>query len=60
MFCHIVKSSFMKSKTPLHYTLQKRSNVFSFWNVKDQLRKRMKLHKGFMSSMYSKSVWDEM
>jgi hypothetical protein len=60
MLCHIVKSSLMKSRTPLHYNLQKKSNVFSFWNVRDQLRKRMKLHEGFMNSMYSKLVWDEM
>jgi hypothetical protein len=51
MLCHIVKSSFMKSRTPLHYNLQKKSNVFSFWNFRDQLRKRMKLQKGFMNSI---------
>jgi hypothetical protein len=60
MFCHIVKSSFLKSKTPLRYNLQKRTNVFCFWNVRDQLRRRMNLPKGFMSSLYNKSMWGEM
>jgi hypothetical protein len=60
MFCHIVKSSFLKSRTPLCYNLQKRSNVFCFWNVRDQLRRRMKPHKGFIHSLYNKSVWGEM